>query len=337
MEPVRFGIISTAKIGVERVIPAMMQGQHAKIEAIASRDLDRAKAVADKFGIPKAYGSYQDLLNDPEIEAVYNPLPNHLHVPISMEAARAGKHVLCEKPLALDAKEAETLIDVRDETGVILAEAFMVRHHPQWQKTRELIRNGRIGDLRAIQACFSYMNLDPSNVRNQADIGGGGLYDIGCYPIVTSRYIFGSEPVRALGLLDRDPNFQTDRLCSAILHFPEGQAQFVCSTQLVPQQRMQILGTEGRIDLDIPFTPLPEETSRILVDDGRHRGFANSEEFLFEDVNQYTLQGDHFARVIRGQTTLEFPLEDAVKNMLVIDAIYRSGTSGGWETVQGFD
>lgn len=337
MEPVRFGIISTAKIGVERVIPAMMQGQHTRIDAIASRDLDKARAVADKLGIPRAYGTYEDLLADPDIDAVYNPLPNHLHVPISIEAARAGKHVLCEKPLALDAKEAETLIDVRDETGVVLAEAFMVRHHPQWHKTRELIRDGRIGDLRAIQACFSYMNVDPANVRNQADIGGGGLYDIGCYPIVTSRFIFGNEPVRALGLLERDPDFHTDRLCSAILHFPNGQAQFICSTQLVPQQRMQILGTKGRIELDIPFTPLQAETSRVLVNDGSHRGFASSEEFLFKDINQYTLQGDYFACVVRRKAALEFPLEDAVKNMSVIDAIYRSGRSGGWETVHGFD
>ncbi len=335
MEPVRFGIISTAKIGLERVIPAMLQGTHVRIEAIASRDLARAKAVAGQFGIAKAYGTYEDLLADPEIEAVYNPLPNHLHVPVSIEAAKAGKHVLCEKPLALDAKQAAALIDVRDETGVTIAEAFMVRHHPQWHKARELVRTGRIGELRAIQASFSYMNVDPANVRNQADIGGGGVYDIGCYPIVTSRFIFGEEPVRALGLLERDPGFHTDRLCSAILHFPSGQAQFLCSTQLVPQQRMQILGTTGRIDLDIPFTPLQGETSRVLVNDGRHRGFASTEEFVFKDINQYTLQGDHFARVVRGEATLDFPLEDAVRNMSVIDAIYRSGESGGWESVRG--
>lgn len=334
MEPVRFGIISTAKIGLERVIPAMMKGEHTRIEAIASRDIERAKSAAAEFGIPRAYGSYQDLLADPEIDAVYNPLPNHLHVPVSIQAAEAGKHVLCEKPLALDAKEAATLIDTRDETGVVIAEAFMVRHHPQWLKAKELVRDGRIGELRTFQASFSYMNVDPTNVRNQVDIGGGGLYDIGCYPIVTSRFIFGDEPVRVLGLLERDPGFHTDRLCAATLHFPNGQAQFICSTQLVPQQRVQILGTTGRIDLDIPFTPSEEDTSRVLVDDGRHRGFASSEEFVFRNVNQYTCQGDHFARVVRGEATLEFHLEDAVNNMSVIDGIYRSGESGGWETVQ---
>ena len=334
MEPVRIGIISTARIGLQRVIPAMQKGQHVKIEAIASRDLARAEEAARQFGIPKAFGSYEALLADPDIEAVYNPLPNHLHVPISIEAAKAGKHVLCEKPIALDADEAATLIAARDEAGVTIAEAFMVRHHPQWLKALELIQAGRIGELRAVQASFSYMNVDPANVRNQADIGGGGLYDIGCYPIVATRFFFGAEPVRAMGLLERDPGFNTDRLCSAVLHFPTGQAQFLCSTQLVSQQRLQILGTTGRIDLDIPFTPHESDVSRVLLDDGSNRGFDSAEEFTFQGVNQYTLQGDHFARVVRGQAALDFPLEDAVRNMAVIDALYRSGESGGWETVR---
>lgn len=334
MEPVRFGVISTAKIGLERVIPAMQQGDGVSIEAIASRDLDRAKEVAGQLGIKKAYGSYEELLADPEIEAVYNPLPNHLHVPISIQAAEAGKHVLCEKPIALDAEEASTLVEARDRTGMVIAEAFMVRHHPQWQKARELVKSGRIGKLRAIQALFSYMNRDPDNVRNQADIGGGGVYDIGCYPVVAARYLFGDEPVRALALIERDPDFQTDRLASAILHFPEGQAQFICSTQLVPGQRFMALGTEGRIGLDIPFTPLETETSRVLIDDGSRRGHQAAEEITFEGVNQYTLQGDHFAAVVRGEAELEFPLEDAAKNMAVIDALYRSGASGGWEEVR---
>ncbi len=334
MQPVGFGVISTARIGLERVIPAMQKGEAVSIEAIASRDLDRAREVAEKFGIARAYGSYEELLADPGIEAVYNPLPNHLHVPVSIDAAEAGKHVLCEKPIALDADEARQLIDVREKTGVVIAEAFMVRHHPQWQKARELVRSGRIGRLRAVQAVFSYMNRDPANVRNQAGIGGGGIYDIGCYPIVTARYLFEAEPVRALALIERDPDFQTDRLASVILHFPEGQAQFICSTQLVPQQRLQILGTEGRIELDIPFTPLDNQTSRLLIDDGSHRGFQATEEITFENINQYTLQGDHFARVVRGDAKLDFPIEDAVKNMTVIDALYRSGESGGWEEVR---
>lgn len=335
MKPVKVGVVSTAKIGLERVIPAMLKGDNVVLSAIASRDLDRARNAADRFGIAKAYGSYEELLADPEIEAIYNPLPNHLHVPVSIQAAEAGKHVLCEKPIALDADEARQLIEARDRTGVVIAEAFMVRHHPQWQKVRALIRAGRIGELRAVQAVFSYMNRDPNNVRNQAGIGGGGIYDIGCYPVVTARFLFQVEPVRALALIERDPAFKTDRLASAILHFPDGQAQFICSTQLVAQQSLQVLGSEGRILMDIPFTPLEHETSRVLLDNGSRRGFEASEEFTFEGVNQYTLQGDHFARVIRGEATLDFPLEDAVRNMAVIDALYRSGESGGFEDVRG--
>lgn len=334
MKAIRFGVVSTARIGIERVIPAMQKGDGVTIDAIASRDLDRAQDVARRFGIERAYGSYDELFADPDIEAIYNPLPNHLHVPVSIKAAKAGKHVLCEKPIALDAAEAQQLVQARDATGVVIAEAFMVRHHPQWQQVRHLIRSGRIGQLRAVQAVFSYMNRDPENVRNRADIGGGGIYDIGCYPIVTSRFLFEHEPVRALALIERDPDFQTDRLASAILHFPEGQAQFICSTQLVPQQRCQILGTEGRIELNLPFTPLESETSRIIIDDGSHRGFGGAEEITFDDVNQYTLQGEHFARVIQGEFALDFPLEDAVNNMAVIDALYRSGKSGGWEDIR---
>jgi predicted dehydrogenase len=333
MEPVRFGVISTARIGIEKVIPAMQRSRHTRIVAIASRDRARAEAAAATLGIAKAYGSYAELLQDPEIEAVYNPLPNHLHVPISVEAAAAGKHVLCEKPVALTASEAERLIEARERAGVLIQEAFMVRHHPQWRRARELVRAGRLGDLRVVQGSFSYMNRDPQNVRNQAGIGGGGLYDIGCYPIVTARFLFESEPTRVVGQIEYDPNFETDRLASALLEFPRGQALFVCSTQLVPYQRMQIFGTEGRIEIEIPFNAPPDRPCRIFVDDGSRLADASAETESFEVVDQYTLQGDAFARAIREGMPLEFPLEDAISNMRVIDAIFRSGRSGQWEQV----
>jgi predicted dehydrogenase len=333
MEPVRFGVISTARIGIEKVIPAMQRSRHTRIVAIASRDLARAEAAAAALGIARAYGSYAELLEDPEIEAVYNPLPNHLHVPISVEAATAGKHVLCEKPVALTASEAERLIEARERAGVLIQEAFMVRHHPQWRRARELVRAGRLGDLRVVQGSFSYMNRDPQNVRNQAGIGGGGLYDIGCYPIVTARFLFESEPTRVVGQIEYDPNFETDRLASALLEFPRGQALFVCSTQLVPYQRMQIFGTEGRIEIEIPFNAPPDRPCRIFVDDGSRLADASAETESFEVVDQYTLQGDAFARAIREGMPLEFPLEDAISNMRVIDAIFRSGRSGQWEQV----
>jgi predicted dehydrogenase len=333
MEPVRFGIISTAKIGIEKVIPAMQQSELCRIVAIASRDRSRAEAAAGALGIAKACGSYAELLEDPEIEAVYNPLPNHLHVPISIQAAAAGKHVLCEKPVALTAEEAEKLIEARDHAGVLIQEAFMVRHHPQWLRARELVRTGRIGELRVVQGSFSYMNLDPKNVRNQAGIGGGGLYDIGCYPIVTARFLFGAEPRRVVAQIEYDPSFETDRLASVLLEFPDGQALFVCSTQLVPYQRMQIFGTKARIEIEIPFNAPPDRPCRIYVDDGSQSGGGAALTESFETVNQYTLQGDAFARAVRTGAPLEFPLEDAVRNMRVLDAIRRSGASARWEEV----
>ena len=334
-EPVRWGVLSTAKIGREKVIPAMQRGRMCNVVAIASRDLDRAKQVATDLKIPKAYGSYEGLLADPEIEAIYNPLPNHLHVPWSAKAAEAGKHVLCEKPLALTAEEAQTLIAVRDRTGQVIEEAFMVRHHPQWRRVRELIREGRIGRLRATQGFFSYTNLDPANIRNRADIGGGGIYDIGCYPITTSRFVFEAEPNRVMALIERDPEMKTDRLATAILDFDEGQASFVCSTQLVPYQRMQVFGTAGRIEVEIPFNAPPDRPCQVFVDDGSGAPSTSSAVIeTFETMDQYTAQGDDFSMAVRTGEPLEFPVENAVRNMRILDALFRSGESGQWERVE---
>jgi predicted dehydrogenase len=333
MQPVNWGIISTALIGTAKVIPAMQKSKHCRIQAIASRDLALAKRWAKELGIPKAYGSYDELLADREIEAVYNPLPNHLHVPWSIKAAEAGKHVLCEKPIALDAKEAEQLVAARNRTGKLITEAFMVRSHPQWLRARELVRQGKIGELRAVQGLFTYFLTDPENVRNKADIGGGGLYDIGCYPIVTSRFLFGAEPTRVVGLVEYDPVLKIDRLASAILDYPKGQASFTCATQLAPYQRMQILGTKGRIEVEIPFNAPPDKPCRIFVDDGSLLGDASAKEETFPVCDQYAIQGDLFSEAIRSGKPVEFPLENAVQNMRIIDAIFRSAKTGGWEKV----
>jgi predicted dehydrogenase len=292
----------------------------------------RGREVASRLGIPRAYGSYEELLADPTIEAIYNPLPNHLHVPWTIKAMEAGKHVLCEKPIALTADEARLLLDARERTGRQVIEAFMVRHHPQWQRAREIARSGRIGEVRAIQTFFSYYLTDPSNIRNQADIGGGGLLDIGCYAILIARYIFAAEPLRVIGLMDRDPVMATDRLTSALVAFPDGrQLSFVCSTQLVPYQRVQIAGTKGRIEVQIPFNPRPDQATRVLVDDGSdHAGGG----IIVQEIaacDQYTLQGDVFSRIIRDEKAPDWPLEDAIANMQVIDAIFRSVESGCWE------
>ena len=328
MRKIRWGILSTANIGVAKVIPAMQRGTHTEIVAIASRDIGKAQAAATKLGIPTAYGSYEELLADPSIEAIYNPTPNHLHVPLSIQAIEAGKHVLCEKPIALSATEAETLVAAAARHPHLkVMEAFMYRHHPQWQKARELVQAGAIGELRTIQSFFSYYLDDPTNVRNMADIGGGGLMDIGCYNISLSRFIFGSEPRRVCGIVEYDPQFQTDRLASAMLDFSSGTATFSCSTRLTNYQRAQIFGTTGRIEIEIPFNAPPDRPCKLW-----HQHGNTINEISFPICDQYTIQGDLLSQAILNDTPVPTPLSDAVANMRVIEAVVISGRSNGWIT-----
>lgn len=310
----------------------MQKGEHSTVVAIASRNLARAKETAANLGIPTAYGSYEELIADPKIDAIYNPLPNQLHVPWTIRAAEAGKHVLCEKPISLTVAEAESLLIVRERTSVKIGEAFMMRSHPQWLRTKALIHAGRIGELRCVMGCFSYFNVDPANIRNKVESGGGALYDIGCYCIQASRYAFGAEPIRVVGCIDRDPQMHTDRLTSAILEFQGGQAIFTCSTQMVPYQRVQFLGTKGRIEIEIPFNAPMDRPTRIFMDGGDLFGADRiTEEFPTND--QYTLQGDQFSKAILEDTEVPVPLEEAIRNMKVIEAIFRSAESGLWETI----
>jgi predicted dehydrogenase len=331
MQKVRWGIIGVANIATQKVIPAMQKGQLCDIVGIASRDRAKAQEAAGRLGIPKAYGSYEEMFADPEIEAVYNPLPNHLHVPVSIQAAEAGKHVLCEKPLGMDVADVLKLIAVRDRTGVVMGEAFMVRTHPQWLKTIEMVRAGRIGQLKAAMGSFGYFNDKVENIRNIRKYGGGALMDIGCYPIKTSRMVFGEEPVRVSGAIVRDPRFHTDILTSGILEYPSGHCVFTCSTQMVPNQRMQFYGTTGRIQLDIPFNAIPGQAMRILVDNGSDLLGAGITTEEVEVCDQYTLQGDQFSHAVREHKAPPVPLEDSARNMAVIDALFRSAESGHWE------
>jgi predicted dehydrogenase len=328
---VRWGVLSTAKIGVTKVIPGMQQGEWSEVAAIASREPGKAKTVARDLGIAKSYGSYEELLADPQIEAIYNPLPNQLHVPWSIKAAEAGKHVLCEKPLSLTVAEARTLLAARDRTRVKIGEAFMVRTHPQWLRAREVVRSGRIGPLRSIIGFFSYHNVNPSNIRNIPECGGGALMDVGCYPITTSRFMFGEEPSRVFGLVERDPVMKVDRLTSAILDFPSGQSTFTCSTQLVPYQRMHFLGTKGRVEIEIPFNAPKDRPTKIFIDDGGDLSGSGISTETFPTCDQYTLQGDVFSKAIREGGEVPVSIEDAVNNMAVIEAIFRSAESGRWE------
>jgi predicted dehydrogenase len=329
--PVRWGILGAANIALQKVIPGMQKSVLAQVVAIASRDIAKAQAAANRLGIPRAYGSYQELIDDPDIEAIYNPLPNHLHVPWSIRAAEHGKHVLCEKPIALTAREARDLLDARERTGVQIGEAFMVRTHPQWLKVREIIASGRIGELRLIAGHFSYYRRDPDDARSRVEWGGGALMDVGCYPITISRWLFGAEPTEVVGLIERDPDMQIDRLTSGLLRFERGQATFSCGGQLVHYQAMQIFGTTGRIDVRIPFNPPPGDECRIFVDDGRDVAGSGIETITFPPVDQYALQADRFSEAIRGVGSVPVSLEDAVGNMAVIDALFRSAESRQWE------
>lgn len=327
MEKVKWGILSTAKIGREKVIPAMQKGKFCEIVAIASENRERLLAEAQRLKIPTVYHSYEELLNDREIDAVYIPLPNHLHVPWAIKAIEADKHVLCEKPIALSSAGAMQLLNAaKQKPHLKVMEAFMYRFHPQWQHAKKLVTDGAIGELKSIQSSFSYYNIDPGNIRNQKEIGGGGLMDIGCYCISLSRFIFGKEPEAVLGIVEFDPTLQTDRLASGILNFGNGISTFTCSTQLVPYQRVNILGTSARIEIEIPFNAPPDQSTRIWIDSKNGR-----EEISFPPIDQYTIQGDLFSKAILYDTPVPTELEDAVYNMKVIEAIFESSEQAVWK------
>ena len=327
---IRWGILGTALIAREQVIPGMRKtpySRHARVTAIASRSLPQAEAVARELSIDKAYGSYEELLADNQIDAVYIPLPNHLHVPFSIDALESGKHVLCEKPIALSAAEAETLVAAaRQYPRLKLMEAFMYRHHPQWLWARQMVDEERIGPLRTIQTIFSYFDENPDRILHNPAWGGGALMDIGCYPISLSRFLFRAEPTRVVGTLEHDPRFGVDRLTSGLLEFEAGTSIFTCATQLVPHQRVNIYGTRGRIEIEIPFNAPTDRPCRAWLDvDG------TIEELHFETCDQYGIQADLFSRAILEDLPVPSPISEAVANMRVIDALVKSGQRNNWE------
>ena len=333
MEPVRWGVISTAKIGIEKVIPGMQKGSAARVIAIASANEIRARDAAARLGIETVHRSYEALLADPSIEAVYNPLPNHLHVPWTIRAMEAGKHVLCEKPIALTAAEAVQLVQAEARTGKRVAEAFMVRYHPQWRRARALASDGAIGDLRLIRVVFAYRNVDPHDICNKVETGGGGLYDIGCYAIAAARFLFGAEPTRAIATIDRDPQFKVDRLASGLIDFAGGrQLVFSSATQIAARQNVELLGSKGRILIPVPFNVDPATPTEIVIDDARDLYGGGAQTERFAPCDQYTLQGDAVSAAIRSGAPFEYPIADAVANMRILDSLMLSETSGRWET-----
>jgi predicted dehydrogenase len=329
---VRWGILSTANIGMGKVTPGIQKSAHSEVVAIASRDLGKARAAAEKLGIPKAYGSYEELFADPDIDAIYNPLPNHLHVPMTVAAAKAGKHVLCEKPIALNATDAQALRQCPPDR--IVLEAFMVRFHPQWLRARDIVRSGELGEVRAINAVFTYFNDDPANVRNQADIGGGGIMDIGCYPITAARFLFEAEPKRVVSLVERDASFGTDRLASVLADFGQGrQLSFICSTQTIGHQRVQVLGSKGKLEIIIPFNAPQGERTAITIDTGGSIDGSLARREVLPESDQYTEQAEAFALAVLGEKPLPWGIEDAIASMKVLDAVFASEKSGGWASV----
>ncbi len=334
MTTLNWGVLGASYFAIEHMIPALQQSAGVRVHGIASRELARAQGVAEQFDLPRAYSDYESLLADPEIDVVYNPLPNHLHVPWTEKAARAGKHVLCEKPIALDAAEAASLIPVRDETGLQIQEAYVVIHHPQWKRVRELVREGRIGRLRAIQGWFSYWLDDAGNIRNKREMGGGGLLDVGVYPLVTARFVFEAEPVRVFAAIERHPDWDVDVLTSAVLQFPGGILSFTCGTLLGDYQHMAVHGTEGRIELPDPFAQSPDREAQIrILGPGAIWEPSAAEVERLAKVKQYVLQAEAFCAAVRGEAPPAFPLEESVRMMRVLDALARSGESGRWEEV----
>lgn len=329
----RWGILGAAHIAVKKVIPAMRLCQWSEAAAIASRDIEKARRAADALSLPAAYGSYEELLADPTIDVIYNPLPNHLHVPWSIRALEAGKHVLCEKPLGLSTAEVRLLMAARDRTGRAAGEAFMVAVHPQWLRARELVRGGALGRVRHLHAWFSYCNRDPANVRNRAEFGGGGLMDIGCYPIFISRFLFGEEPARVSARWELDPVFHVDRHCSALLEFPSATCLFTCSTQLAPAQRVTVFGDEARLEIEIPFNAPPDRPCRLTVDSGADLHGASRQEICVPMCDQYAIQADEFSRAALGLRAVPAPLEDSLRNMAVIEAIRAAAASGAPQVV----
>lgn len=327
---IRWGILSTAKIGREKVIPAIQNASNSEVVSISSRNMDNAENTAKLLGIEKAVGSYEALLSDPDIDAVYNPLPNHMHVSWTLKAMRAGKHVLCEKPIGMQASEVEFLAtEANKYPNLKIMEAFMYRFHPQWLKVKSLVDSGAIGEVKTVHSIFSYNNPDPSNIRNILEVGGGALMDIGCYVISFPRFIFGKEPKRVVGLMHKDPVLKTDSLSSGMLDFGENNfASFTCSTQLIPFQRTQILGTLGRIEIEIPVNIPADKSAKIWLSSKE-----KTEEISFPAVDQYQLQVEAFANAIENDEPVPTNFNDAVNNMKVIDGIVASAKSDSWVTI----
>jgi len=329
---IKWGVLGASKLAVEKIIPAMADQEIFEVNAIASRSMEKAKNISEILSIPLYFGSYEELIQDPAIDVVYIPLPNDLHVEYALKCVAAGKHVLCEKPLSLNAADIDQLIQARDRHNVKVGEAFMVKTHPQWVKTKELVQSGELGKVSLVHGFFSYHNVKPENIRNKPEHGGGAIWDIGCYPVFTSRYVLGEEPIRLVASMEYDKTFKTDKLASVLMEFPSSRVLFSVSTQLVPYQRMQFFGDQKELEVRIPFNAPPDRACEVRI----HSGDLFNEKYdtlSFEVCNQYTLQAQAFTQSIVDDTEVPVPLEDSKANAKVLEAIFLSAKEGRWVEV----
>jgi predicted dehydrogenase len=328
MKPVVWGVLSVSVHYALRIHTYLSKSPLVQLRGIASRDKKRAETAARELGMPRAYGSYEELLADKEIEAVYIPLPNHLHAEWVKKAADAGKHVLCEKPFAMNAREAEQAFAHAKSKGVLVMEAFMYRFHPQWKRAREIVKAGEIGSVHAVSTVFTYMLKDPTNIRNILAAGGGGIPDIGCYAVSSARFLIGREPTRVISLVHRDPDLGTDILSSGILDFGTTRSVFTVGTQSHPAQRVDVLGSGGELSVLLPFNAYPDAPLQVSVSTG-----IGTRQVYTPATDQYVEMFEAFSRAVREGGAVPTPPEDAIANMKVLDALFKSEKSGAWEKV----
>ena len=328
MEKLKIGVLGVSNHLIKRIVLPLRQTQHCYIEAIASRDISKAKECAETFNINKAYGDYQELLDDASIDMVYIPLPNHMHLEWIEKAAIAGKHILCEKPIALDAEQAQESMDICSRHNVKLMEAFMYKFHPQWIYAKDVVKTKQIGDIKYINSSFAYNNPAPNNIRNIKEYGGGAVMDIGCYAISVPRFILDTEPQKVMGIQVEHDRFGTDILSSAIMDFNGVHSTFNVSTLSHPNQYVEIVGTAGRIRVEIPFNTYVDTKAQILISTGQGDRILD-----FDICDQYGLMFDAFAQAIKNDKPVPHHPQDAINNMKVIDAVFKSSQSGKWENV----
>ena len=328
MKPVVWGVLSVSVHYGLRIHTYLSKSPLVQLRGIASRDKKRAENAARELGMPRAYGSYEELLADKEIEAVYIPLPNHLHAEWVKKAADAGKHVLCEKPFAMNAREAEQAFAHARSKGVLAMEAFMYRFHPQWKRAREIVKAGEIGDVQAVSTVFAYMLKDPTNIRNILAAGGGGIPDIGCYAVSSARFLIGREPTRVISLVHRDPDMGTDILSSGILDFGTTRSVFTVGTQSHNTQRVHVLGSGGELSVLLPFNAYPDAPMQVSVSTG-----VGTRQVYTPATDQYVEMFEAFSRAVREGGAAPTPPEDAIANMKSLDALFKSEKSGAWEKV----